>query len=205
MSACGGCGVVLPPQERGRPRKWCSEWCRKRSYDKPCIDCGTLVDGTTPSRCGGRCIPCNAAHACQLSRQWILDSFAEWEERFGVPPSAMDWNPSLARAKGMEWKAERYEGTGRPWPSTSLVQDRFGSWNAGRQAAGFETFEAGQYGRDGEDPAVIAETAALYREGLPVAQIARRMGVSQSGVQHRLERSGVPRRPTGRPRKAVAA
>jgi hypothetical protein len=86
------------------------------------------------------------------SRRWVLDSFQEWFDLFGAPPSATDWNQSLCRAKGMEWKVRRYERTGRPWPASTVVQDHFGSWNAGVIAAGFRPMSPRDFalGRHGE-------------------------------------------------------
>ena len=58
---CQGCGATGAEQVRGGPRKWCSEKCRKRQYDRACIDCGARTSGTDPGRHGGRCKPCGDA------------------------------------------------------------------------------------------------------------------------------------------------
>lgn len=167
---------------------------RKRRYEHPCVDCGKTVNPNGLQRRSGRCRDCAGAHERALSRRWIIASFQEWEELFGVPPAVTDWNTAQARAKGRVDKVERYESTGRPWPAVTLVQENFGSWNAGRAAAGFDTFEPGHYGRDGEDPALVAETIALYRTGLSAAAVGERMGCSGSAVLKRLELAGEPRR-----------
>ncbi len=91
---------------------------------------------------------------------------------FGVPPVAADWNPSKRDRKE---RTKRWEQTG-PWPSPTLVYNHFGSWNAGRVAAGFDTFEPGHYGRDGEDPRIVEETVRLYRSGLSCAAVGEVMG-----------------------------
>lgn len=31
---CGQCGRRMPPQKRGRPRKWCSQQCRQLAYEE---------------------------------------------------------------------------------------------------------------------------------------------------------------------------
>jgi hypothetical protein len=122
-----------------------------------CRGCGKKLtnSGSEP---GARCVPCNAAHTREMSRRWILESFAEWEELFGAPPTANDWNPALALHHACTaWKAERHRQTGRAWPSVTLVANIFGSWSEGVRAAGFEPNGTGQYGRLGEDPAVRQE------------------------------------------------
>jgi biotin operon repressor len=61
MNDCHGCGAALPPQNYvGRPRKWCSERCRKGSYGDPCVDCGgrTCFGAETARVPEPRCIAC---------------------------------------------------------------------------------------------------------------------------------------------------
>ena len=61
---CRGCGApITQPLTRGRRREWCSDKCRKRQYDRPCVDCGTPIDGTTPSRKAERCPACASRRA----------------------------------------------------------------------------------------------------------------------------------------------
>jgi hypothetical protein len=153
MSVCHGCGTPVEQRSHGRRRKWCSDRCRKVTlYSRPCLDCGATVnlDGrvTDPNV---RCVECSVAHIRAGSRQWILDSFAEWHRLFGVPPAAGDWNPS--RARRMMKRPDdyfgrtlaRHDSTGRRWPSTTLVANHFGTWNAALSAAGFEPLTPKQY------------------------------------------------------------
>lgn len=175
---------------------------RKAKVFGLCPDCGAkLVNGGSAIPPGTRCTACKNERVKADSRRWILDSIAEWAERFGAPPGAMDWNPAHARAAGLHWKVERYESTERPWPSVTLVQNRFGSWSAGIAAAGWEPRRSGEYGRDGEQPAIVTETIALYRSGLTLAEVGDRLGVSWSAIQHRLRKAGEPIRP----RRSTAA
>lgn len=171
---------------------------RKRRYERPCVDCGTTINPNGIRAEVVRCLPCNGKHVREMSRRWILDSINEWVDLFGVPPTALDWNPALARTQGSEWKADRYEATGRAWPSVSLCQDNFGSWRETLIAAGYEPFESGHYGREGEDPVIVAETIRLYRSGLTLEEVGERMGCSGAAVLHRLRKAGEPRRPAGR-------
>jgi hypothetical protein len=172
---------------------------RKARSDGACRDCGgrTVGDGGyAPSRCAA----CHGARTREQSRRWILESFQEWNDLFGVPPAALDWNPAQARAQRLDYRAERTEQTGRPWPSPTLVQSIFGSWNAGRQAAGFDTFTPGHYGRDGDDPRACEETVRLYRSGLSLEAVGERMGVTAEAIRCRLVAAGEPRRDLGRPK-----
>ena len=42
------------------------------------------------------------------TRELIIEKILEWEARYGEPPCSADWNPSLARWRAQEWRAERY-------------------------------------------------------------------------------------------------
>lgn len=137
---------------------------------------------------------------CEQSRQWILESFQDWNDLFGVPPTVADWSPSIAKANGMAYRTKRCEETGRSWPNPRVVHDVFGSWNAGRVAAGFDTFPQGRQGRDGDDPRIREETVRLYRSGLSGAEVGELMGVSKPAIYCRLIAAGEPRRSRGRPK-----
>ena len=71
------------------------------------------------------------------TRELIIEKILEWEARYGEPPCSADWNPSLARWRAQEWRAERYrEGV---WPSTNAAKRPFGgSFDAAIRAAGLE-------------------------------------------------------------------
>src|SRR6201995_2590564 len=71
------------------------------------------------------------------TRESIITKILEWNERYGEPPCSADWNPSLARWRAREWRAERYrEGL---WPSTNAAKRPFGgSFDAAVRAAGLE-------------------------------------------------------------------
>lgn len=197
--------------------------CRRNKlrYRGTCQDCGAPTIGDAPGHAPARCTPCHCERVKADSCRWILDSFAEWAALFGGPPTATDWNRGLARRNGRLDLIERYELTGRPWPSVSLVMNRFGSWNAGVAAAGFEPIAAGYWRypeahritvtaesrrRFGTDERQ-AQVAALYREGLTVPAIAERLGAPVGTVgrdvhQLRAEGHDLPYRDA---RRAVAA
>lgn len=107
---CAACGKELPKSRAGgRPRKWCSERCRKSQYDRECIDCGARIDGTTPSRCGGRCMPCankiprlaHVAHRQTIEAMWAEGrTILQVCEAMGLKPNAE--MISVWRARGYD-------------------------------------------------------------------------------------------------------
>jgi hypothetical protein len=76
------------------------------------------------------------------TRELIIEKIVEWDARYGEPPCSADWNPSLARWRAQEWRAERYrEGV---WPSTNAAKRPFGgSFDAAVRAAGLEPHKPG--------------------------------------------------------------
>lgn len=79
------------------------------------------------------------------SEEEILAKAREWEQLFGEPPAATDWNPSDSRAairrslhRASRWsqRVQRFE-TGE-WPWTGSVSKVFGTWNGMIEKAGFE-------------------------------------------------------------------
>src|SRR3954470_17263217 len=87
----------------------------------------------------------NSAGGRRVTR-WTRDSIItknrEWNELYGEPPCSADWNPSLARWRAQEWRAERYrDGV---WPSTNAAKRPFdGSFDAAVRAAGLEPHRSG--------------------------------------------------------------
>jgi hypothetical protein len=82
------------------------------------------------------------AQVKRWTRGLIIAKLVEWNDRYGEPPCSADWNPSLARWRAQEWRAERYrEGQ---WPSTNAAKRQFGgSFVAAVRAAGLEPHRAG--------------------------------------------------------------
>src|SRR5688572_11296118 len=76
------------------------------------------------------------------SRETIIEKIQEWDDRYGEPPCSADWNPSLARWRAQEWRAERYRDGF--WPSTNAAKRPFGgSFDAAVRAAGLEPHRPG--------------------------------------------------------------
>jgi hypothetical protein len=93
------------------------------------------------------------------TRELIIEKILEWEARYGEPPGSADWNPSLARWRAQEWRAERYrEGD---WPSTNAAKRPFGgSFDAAVRAAGLEPRRPGPKRASGEARPDFAQRAA---------------------------------------------
>jgi hypothetical protein len=64
----------------------------------------------------------------------IVSKIQEWTERYGEPPTFLDWHPASARRRGQQERIDRfYAGD---WPVSKTVATRFGSFRAGILAAG---------------------------------------------------------------------
>jgi hypothetical protein len=68
------------------------------------------------------------------TRAQLLDAMRRWTERYGKPPTGIDWEPARARRTGQSWRAERYEAD--EWPTARMVRCEFGRFNDGLRAAG---------------------------------------------------------------------
>jgi hypothetical protein len=138
------------------------------------------------------------------TRELIIEKILEWEARYGEPPCSADWNPSLARWRAQEWRADRYrEGV---WPSTNAAKRPFGgSFDAAIRAAGLEPHKPGprrsagaaspdfeqrpvtQPRREDELTAALARIAALER-ALLVAEARAERAESKASQEHRRAR-----------------
>src|SRR3954453_20415380 len=80
------------------------------------------------------------------TRETLIANITEWNERYGEPPCSADWNPSVARWRAQDWRADRYrEGS---WPSTNAAKRPFGgSFDAAVPPAGLEPHRSGSRGR----------------------------------------------------------
>src|SRR3954462_9610968 len=100
------------------------------------------------------------------TRELIIEKLREWNAAYGEPPCSADWNPSLARWRAQEWRAERYrEGV---WPSTNAAKRPFGgSFAAAVRAAGLEPHKPGPRRRaPGEARPAVAQRPAGVRRAL---------------------------------------
>lgn len=97
--------------------------------------CGAPLDGGSPSRGTERCRSCTAKDATIWTREWIVSKIQEWTSLYGEPPTAEDWAPQTVHSRRANAVRTRFYSAS--WPYTEYVQRRFGSWNAGIEAAGF--------------------------------------------------------------------
>ena len=107
--ACKGCGSPLPPASgHGRPRKWCSEACRRRTlYAGRCADCGAPTSGSEGRgpRAPQRCQACAGTHAAARSRERAAPRRALierlWAEGKTVAEigELMGWSATARRSK----------------------------------------------------------------------------------------------------------
>ena len=143
---------------------------------------------------------------------YLLHKAQEWAERYGAPPTALDWNLAQARrAAAPERMAEIEARHGEAlWPGSSTVTKTFGTWNAFLTEAGLETMRSGERRRAGgvsgrHSAEVLARhdrIEALWLEGKTAPEIAAELGVSKGLVNSdvsRMRKAGrdLPRRPTG--------
>ncbi|MCW3062951.1 MAG: hypothetical protein JWN32_123, partial [Solirubrobacterales bacterium] len=69
------------------------------------------------------------------TRETVIAKILEWNAAYGEPPTAADWNPSLARWRAQEWRIERYRAG--EWPAVNAAKRPFGgSFSAAVRAAG---------------------------------------------------------------------
>jgi hypothetical protein len=119
------------------------------------------------------------------TRELIIEKILEWDARYGEPPCSADWNPSLARWRAQEWRAERYrEGV---WPSTNAAKRPFGgSFDAAVRAAGLEPHRPGPRRRAAGLAKPDIEQRRNVAEG--AARLAGETGVPNNGLAEAVER-----------------
>lgn len=109
MSTCQGCGAPIQVG-RSRPRKWCSERCRKASYGDPCIDCGKRTTYGAQKRrvAEPRCAQCAATHAAAPRRAEVERLWAEGLTGRQIAES-LGWAPKTAGRMISGYRARGYD------------------------------------------------------------------------------------------------
>src|SRR5439155_1635743 len=74
-----------------------------------------------------RPLAARARRSSKYTREEVLAAIRRWADRYGEPPTMVDWEPARARRLGQHWRAERYEGG--DWPTARMVS-KFASFNA---------------------------------------------------------------------------
>lgn len=100
-------------------------WVNEGKATGRCADCGTPIGKT-----GLRCRRCQGL---RWTREAIIDAIRRFKATHGRWPIATDFNPAHARAQGRHDVADRFAAG--DYPFVSIVQDRFGSWSRGVEAA----------------------------------------------------------------------
>lgn len=103
----------------------------------------------------------------RYTRAEIITAIKRWQQQFGEPPKVIDWDPSWARRRGEEWRAERFEAA--EWPTAAIVRRQFGNMSKALFAAGARPRRGPTRGRshtltDDEILAAIREWNRLYGE-----------------------------------------
>lgn len=124
---------------------------RHARYGGQCVDCGKPTTGNRGrEKAPERCSPCSNAHNARWTRESVMAAIHLFADRYGRPPTATDFNPAHAIARGHGWRAKRWQRDA-DYPSIFSVQRVFGSWSAGVAAAGFEPTKVGCYARARHD------------------------------------------------------
>lgn len=113
-----------------------------------CRGCGatTRYNGHGEPRVSEWCPACRARQNTKWTREAILNAIRAWAaEHNGQPPTAYDWNPTLAYSQGNYMRARAFEHDTR-WPYDSTVRGRFGSWNEAIRQAGLQPRQPGSHG-----------------------------------------------------------
>ncbi|MDQ2894089.1 MAG: sigma-70 region 4 domain-containing protein [Actinomycetota bacterium] len=101
-------------------------------YVHDCERCGEPILATGVLRCR-RCSSANRSRWGQpFSEREIVAAIRAWRRLEGRAPAQVNWHPT---DKGGD---PRWERECPRWPPANQVIRRFGSWNAGLQAAGFD-------------------------------------------------------------------
>lgn len=127
---------------------------RKQRYAGVCVECGAPTSGSEGRVDNPRCGRCGskagAAKTAALYTVWtpdlIVQRIQEWAKIYGEPPACTDWNPEQARRMNDPTRAQRFHDANHYWPWFTQVINRFGSWNAAIEAAGFTPRHQGGHG-----------------------------------------------------------
>lgn len=151
---------------------------RKASYVQPCPSCGRPAPSTGSDGKNGpprRCRDCAAAFVHE-NRYWTPERIVAWikdyvAEHGEVPPSTL----LVTREASF---------------GTETIRREFGgSWGNAVRAAGFEPLRrGGNPGPLGRDHPTIEQRLRFYAEGMSLAEIAERQGVTLSAIKHTISR-----------------
>lgn len=108
----------------------------------------------------------------------------EWAERYGEPPTAIDWNPSAMRQRGREELLDRWNDG--DWPSQRTIVRLFGSWNKFMVEAGFTPrLQAASHGPGGAGKGL--DHLPLWEGWQIVGAYRDQRGLTQTAVAKRAQ------------------
>src|SRR5918995_281872 len=110
------------------------------------------------------------------TREAIIEKIREWNDRYGEPPCSADWNPSLARWRAQEGRAERDPQAGGARPA---VERRDDGW--------------ARVSRDVADERLAADERARLAEA-HAAALERRLAAAERRAERAQEKAGRARR-----------
>ena len=117
---------------------------RRERYAGTCVVCGAKTDGSDgPNRRKYRCKDHLPQNDVVWTQEMIVLAVKRFFDRYGVPPSAPDFNPSKARALGHVDRVETFYRDG-DYPHVATVLARFPSWNDAIRAAGLDPLGVGK-------------------------------------------------------------
>jgi hypothetical protein len=117
--------------ETAYERELAANRARKELYRGACVDCGAPTTGCNgPGKAPERCHLCSRKMRRAWTHERIVAAIRGFAAEHGRPPLCREW---LRK--------------GDDHPTVTTVQDRFGSWSAGVEAAGFPRPVSGKYER----------------------------------------------------------
>lgn len=152
---------------------------RKASYGGTCEACGAATNGSD-----GRANAPTLCKACTAQRQH--------DERYWTAKRIIAWIQAYVAKEGKVPPATILVTTTASF-GTQCVQREFGpgGWRKAVRLAGFEPIRNGDYGFPGplsRDHPTIVERLRLLAEGVSVAEVAQRQGVTTSAVNLSINR-----------------
>ncbi len=151
----------------------------KEQHRGKCEDCGKSVWLSSHL-----CRVCSSTRRRIWTRENIIEAIHLFNEKHGRPPVSTEWTRGASE-----------------YPNTGTVSERFGSWAAAIEAAGYQRPDVGRKLVDRSEDR--AEAKRLHAEGRTVEQLADMFNMPPSIIRRYLasnERSMNPR-PSGKPKK----
>lgn len=143
-------------RERNRERINAVDRERKRSYGGVCEDCGAPTDGSNGREKAPRhCYRCAPKHAMVWTPERVIAALQLYYATYGECSTAMFGAGSPHRHPPERLAEFRRRFEAGSYPQVNTVQARFGSWNAGLEAAGIP-IASGPYANQGR--AMAADT-----------------------------------------------